>query len=108
MTAQGPAVVVQGAQVPVAVPGLLIDLPGQRLGRLDPVDLFIEAGLTFGQAGEALHRRHREPAEPDALATALATEAVHAVVPVSAAAQRQAMAAPGVAVLQRALAVFVE
>ena len=108
MAAQGPAGVVQGAQVPVAVPGHLVDLPGQRLGRFDPVDLLVEAGLAFGQAGKALHRRHREPAEPDALATALATETVHAVVPVTAADQRQAMAAPGVAVLQRPLAVFVE
>ena len=62
----------------------------------------------MGDAGELRERRVQEPAEPDALALALASDAVHAVVPVAGAHQRQAVAADGEAAVEGARAVLEE
>jgi hypothetical protein len=67
-------------------------------GALDVADPLAQGGAV-GQRGA------QEPAEPHALAAALQAEAVHAVVPVAAADQRQAVGAAGVAAVERAQAV---
>ncbi len=48
-----------------------------------------------------------EPAQPDALAAALATDAIHAVVPIAASDQRQAVAAHGEAPVEGSRAMLV-
>ena len=60
------------------------------------------------ERGEAIHRRAQEPAEPDALAAPLRADAVHPVVPVAVAHQRETVRALGQRALERASAVLEE
>ena len=60
------------------------------------------------QRREGRERRVQEPAEPDALALALRSDAVHAVVPVARADQGEPVDADGEAAVERARAVFEE
>ncbi len=79
----------EGAQVPGAVPGDRLERRTQRpRARLPPRR--VEGRLaTQAQRAKAPHRRAEEPAQPHALAAALAPDAAHAVVPVAVAHQRQ-------------------
>ena len=102
------AVVVVGAAVPAAVParglervaqrGLVVTLPRQP-------DVVATA---LAQRGEVLEDAVEEEADPDALTASLATDAVHAVVPVARAHERQPVRAARHAVVERATAVLVE
>ena len=65
--------------------------------------------LRLGDRREVAERLQQEPAEPDALALALLADAVHAVVPVAAEDQRQAVGAGALdGEVERARAVLVE
>ena len=55
---------------------------------------------------EGVQRGVQEPAEPDAFAAAVFADAIHAVVPVAGADQRQAVLRPCTARLRAAAAVF--
>src|SRR4030095_479061 len=86
------AVVEVGAPIPVAVPAEL-QHPGQPAG-LAPIvlrsraaaSLLADRGVLFQQEGE-------DPSEPHALAASEMADAVHAVVPVAAPDERQAVRA---------------
>ena len=62
----------------------------------------------LGVGGEGLEIGEQEPAQPDALALAGRSHAVHPVVPVPGAHERQAVAADREAAVERARAVFVQ
>src|SRR5262249_31409391 len=102
------AVVEPGPQIPVAVPGVLLDRVAQPFGLGQPAvrPLGIAAGT--GQIGKGTQTGDQEPADPDALALATGADAVHAVVPVAGAHQRQAVRTEAQAVLQSANAVLVQ
>src|SRR5690606_14587169 len=104
--APGPAVVVEGAHVPAAVPGAALEGLAQLLGAPRPRRRQLVAPAQPAQRDEALDRRDREPAQPDALSDAPAPDPVHAVVPVAAPDQRKTVRAAGDAALERALAVL--
>ena len=92
------AIVEIGATIPVAIPGEL-----QHAG--EPPRLAAVMLRTFGVASLIADRRElfehddEEPTEPDALAAPQVADAVHSVVPIARADERQSMRA----VLQRAI-----
>ena len=66
------------------------------------------AGFTsgIGQGSKCVQRRIQQPAQPDALALARFTDAVHSIVPVAGSDQRQAMSTEGKALVECTGAVF--
>ena len=102
------AVVEVGAAVPVAVPGVLLEVRAQGLG------FALAAVRERGVAARACQRREvaqhavEEEAQPHALAAPTHADVVHAVVPVAGADQRQSVRTHGEAVLDRAHAVEIE
>src|SRR5207244_1328234 len=100
------AVVEIGAAIPIPVPGLLLQGPLQcSLMRLIARDsLALARGL---ESREHLRKyRMQEPTDPDALAPAIVSHAVHAVVPVSRAHERQPVRADFEAPIERASAML--
>ena len=103
------AVVEIAAAIPVAVPDLAsraracsaVACVSHRAARVFP-------SRAFANGAKTVERRVQEPGEPDALAAPRLADAVHAVVPVAGADQRQAVFADGEALIQRARAVFEE
>ena len=86
------AVVEIGAAIPVAVPGQL-EHPGEpaRLVAIAPGQVVAAAPLA--ERREVVQHGDQEPAEPHALAAAFVADAVHPVVPVARADERQAVRA---------------
>ena len=98
-------VVEVGAPVPAAVPRELEDAAQPR--RLVPVaEREIGALAGIADRGEVGQHADEEPSEPHALAAAFVADAVHAVVPVAAAHQRQPVLAVPAGVRDRADAVL--
>ena len=88
--------------IPVAVPRRAVERGAEPL-RMGPPPAGPQiVSPCLGQGGEGGEGRVQEPGEPDALARAALAHAVHAVVPVAGADQRQAVAAQGQALVQRA------
>jgi hypothetical protein len=85
------AVVEEGPAVPVAIPTIGLErLPERR--HLDSPPLRIRAlGAGLGPGREGGKDGVQEPTQPDALASTLATDPVHAVVPVAATDQRESV-----------------
>ena len=100
------AVVEEGAPVPLAVParGLQRVAPAAR-GLLPARGALVLAAL-LGDRREAPDEIAQEPGEPHRFAAALVADAVHAVVPVAGAHQRQAVRADAEAAIDRARAVL--
>ena len=71
----------------------LVQGRSQRRGPAPPARRALRFPAPLGDAGELRQVHVEEPAQPDALAPSLVTDAVHAVVPVAGAHQRQAVAA---------------
>ena len=93
--AEGRAVVVVGAPVPVAVPGVA-RAPRARRARCSRQRAARSASPRASREGrEVAEDLVQEEAHPHALAAALAADAVHAVVPVAGAEQRQPVRADG-------------
>ena len=86
-------VVEEGAAIPVAVPAVAFERRLQGVRVLAPGEARAGLSALLGDAGELEEVGVEEPAEPDALALAARADAVHAVVPVSRAHERQSMAA---------------
>src|SRR5204863_2588628 len=101
------AVVEVGAAVPVAIPRLL-EHRRHSLALSGPTDCARRVPARSHQRGEIVKDLRQEPAEPDALAAALVSDTVHAVVPVPGADQGKAMRADGEPTLDGADAVLVE
>src|SRR5206468_9260470 len=103
-----PAVVKISAAVPLAVPGVQLDV-GTKLARLGCV-LFSYADVAARSSERGkLHKDIVEKErQPDALAFALCAHQVHAVVPVAGAHERQAMLAEAQPVIDRANAMFIK
>ena len=95
------AIVEEGPAVPVAVPAVALERPPERLHVGSPA---LRAGtLAAGlrDRGEGGQDGVQEPAQPDALAPALVTHPVHAVVPVARPDERQAVGADREAPVER-------
>src|SRR5262249_20372695 len=108
LRAQRRAVVEVGPAVPLAVPGRLLHRPDQLPDAPAAGFSVLLIAAPLGQLGEAPQAHHLEPGDPHTLALATGADLVHAVVPVAAAHERQAVLAQLPAVLQRPLAVLVE
>ena len=86
------SIVEVGAAIPVAVPGQF-QHAGQP-SRLVPVDLReIASPAALADRGEVVQHGHEKPAEPHAFAAAGVSDAIHPVVPVSRADERQSVRA---------------
>ena len=85
-----PAAIVEGrAPVPVAVPAMRLQRGGKPVGMDAPFGR--DRGVAgIGQSRHAAQRVQQQPAQPDALSLSGFADAVHAVVPVARADQRQA------------------
>ena len=103
------AVVEVGAAIPLAVPGVLLDVFLQLLRlRRGSVRRRQRPVALPRQLGKLRQHVVEEEGEPDAFAAAVFADQVHAVVPIAAAHQRQAVFAEFQAVLDGAHAMFVE
>ena len=100
------AVVEPGAPIPVAIPGLALERGLQRAGVRSPRCGAGRVAARVGERREGAERRVKQPAEPDALALAKFADAVHAVVPVAGADQRQSVRADLEAGIEPARAVL--
>ena len=89
------AVVEVGAAIPVAVPRFTLDGAVVRAAACcASASARIGLAAPFGDRGAKSRQcRVQEPAQPDAFAASLGADPVHAVVPIAAAHQRQAMRA---------------
>ena len=99
--AQRRPVVEIAPDVPIAVPGLALERDLQRVGVHGPLSARAVSPRAARERREGRQRRVEEPAEPDALAFALFADAVHAVVPVARADQRQPVPAEREALIER-------
>ena len=106
--AERSAVVEPAAPIPVAVPSLAFEGGRQRPHVLPPVRRPRRIAARIGDACEGVERGVQQPAKPDTLAATAFADAVHAIVPIAAADQRQAMAADRQAGVQRTGAMLVE
>ena len=97
--AEGRAVVEECPAIPVAIPAVgLESLPERR--HLDSPPRRIRAlAASVGRWRKCGKDVVQEPAQPDALPSTLATDSIHAVVPVAAANQRKPVSADGQALL---------
>ena len=88
---QDRAVVIIAAPIPVAVPGFAFDglLHGERM--LAPGAGGFLGAARLGDRRKAHQCRVQEPGKPHALAASQDTDAIHAVVPIARAEQRQAV-----------------
>ena len=84
------AVVEPRAPIPGAVPAVLFEALAQLFGRIHAMIGERGVGARAGNAGELRQRVEQEETQPHALALAALAHAIHAVVPVAAAHQRQA------------------
>src|SRR5690606_17382381 len=89
--AEGLAVVIGAAPIPFAVPAFGFERRFQPLSVRAPRGRARLVAALGGEGGEVAQRLAQEPAEPDAGAAAVLADAVHAVVPVAAEDQRQAV-----------------
>src|SRR4029079_18101516 len=106
MRAERRAVVEEGAPVPVAVPaGGLQRVAPAALGVVPPRGALVLPALR-GDRRVAGDDVAQEPGQPDRLAAPLLADAVHAVVPVAAAHQWQAVRADAQAAIDRARAML--
>ena len=102
------AIVEVSAAIPFTVPAVCFDVASQPTG-LDGVFFNDRRVATLaGKAHELRQHIVEEKGEPDAFASAVLTDEVHAVIPVAAAHQGQAVAAETQPVVDRAQAMFVE
>eukprot|EP00825_Cyclidium_porcatum_P015593 TRINITY_DN18937_c0_g2_i1.p2 TRINITY_DN18937_c0_g2~~TRINITY_DN18937_c0_g2_i1.p2 ORF type:complete len:499 (+),score=45.42 TRINITY_DN18937_c0_g2_i1:295-1791(+) len=102
------AVVEPGAQVPLAVPGMSLDVLAQ-LGGLGQAALGKErVAAGARQPGKLGQHIVEEEGQPDTLAAPEVADQVHAVIPVAPAHERQAVRAKTEAVLDGAHAMLVE
>ena len=102
------AIVEVGAAIPLAVPGVLLDVLLQLLRLREAAFGKGDVLPRARQLGELREHIVKEKGQPDTFAAALFADQVHAVVPIAAADQRQAVFAEVQAVLDRAHAMFVE
>src|ERR1700735_95094 len=79
--------------MPISIPGLLLEGRLQMVGMRPPSHGALRLTPRVGKAGEGPERHMQKPAEPHALALPAFADAVHAVVPVARAHQRQPMSA---------------
>src|SRR5204862_4409629 len=102
------AVVEVGAPVPLAVPGVLLDVLLQLLCFSEAA--FGEGDVLAGpgQFGDLREHIIKKKSQPDTFATSLFTHHVHAVVPIARTDQRQAVFAESQTVLDGAHAMLVE
>ena len=89
------AVIVVAAPIPLAIPGRGIERDAQGVGMGLPGPHPGRLLARRGDRDEGGERCVQEPAQPDALALARLADAIHAVVPVAGAHQRQAVRAGG-------------
>ena len=98
--------VIKSAQVPFPIPGIGIQLLGVLLCLLK-----VRRGIGTHVSGQRRKTEQgvvEEPTQPDTLTLAPGANAVHAVIPITRAHQRQAVYPAGRAFLERAAAVFVD
>ena len=95
------------AAIPFAVPGLALERLAQRGRMCAPAARAVRVALV-GQRREQRDGARAEPAEPDAFALAAFADPVHAVVPVAAADQRQAVPAGQLQALVEAAGAMLE
>jgi hypothetical protein len=105
--AERSAVVEVGAPIPVAVPRHL-EVARQPLALRSPATRVVEIAAQASDRGEFREDPREEPAQPHALSAAKMTDAVHAVVPVSGADQRQPVRSAGDGSVDGARAVLVQ
>ena len=102
------AIVEIGAPVPLAIPGVLLDILADMIGfRLAAL---AEGGVTMkaGYIGEPDEHVVKEESQPDAFAFAFFAHLIHTVVPVARAHQGQSVLAKLEALLNGSDAVFVQ
>jgi hypothetical protein len=102
------AVVVIGAAIPVAIPAVGFERGAHCAGLLPIADGLGLVASPHTEDGEIGERGVEEPAQPDAFALAFDADTVHAVVPVAAAHQGDAMRAGGGSPVQSPLAMLIE
>ena len=102
------AIVEIGAPIPGAVPAIGLDRLAQGLGVLAALRRGVSITPAFGKLCKTPEHVVLEEGQPDTFAAAIRADQVHAVVPVAATDQRQAMHATGPGVFQRAQAVSVK
>jgi hypothetical protein len=94
--------------IPLSVPGVLLDRIAQAARFFTKGPGLIRVAPLVAQFGKVLEHRQQEPAEPDAFTAAFRADAVHAVVPVAAAHERQSVSAESASVLDGAEAMLVD
>ena len=87
------SIVEEAPEIPIAIPGLPLERDFQRVGVHRPLVRALGFAAPRRNRREGDKRRMEEPTEPDALALALFADAVHAVVPIARAHERQPMPA---------------
>ena len=89
--AQGRAVVEEPAAIPLAIPAMRFQRVAQLAGVAEPPRGEREFAARLRQRSKGIERGVQEPAQPHALAAAMFAHAIHAVVPVARADERQAV-----------------
>src|SRR5438105_2863007 len=102
MRANRRAIVVVGTAIPGAVPAVRFDGAQHRQGMALVSGGALVIAARAGQRRKVLQGADQEPTEPDALALASTTDAVHAVVPIARAHLGQASRSGGRATLDGA------
>jgi hypothetical protein len=106
--AQRRAVVEVRPAIPLAVPAVLLDVPRSRPASTVYRSASAPRRRAAAPGGELREHVKQEERQPHALASALLADEVHAVVPVAAAHQRQAVLAKPQSAIDRADAMLVE
>src|ERR1017187_2275336 len=102
------AIIEVGAAIPLAVPAIVLERGFERADMQAPGFSALGFAARIGNLGELPENRVQEPAQPDTLALAVLSHPVHAVVPVSGADQRKAVATDTEASVQGPGAMFKE
>src|SRR6185437_11112448 len=96
------SVIEPGAPIPAPVPPLVLERRPQPAGVRAPGCGSLRLMTGIGQRCETHDGRVEKPAQPDALAATICADAIHPVVPVAGADQRQAVTADGEASVEAA------
>ena len=102
------AIIEEGPAIPLSVPTVTLESGLERADMQPPGFGALVLAARIRNLGELPENCVQEPAEPNTLALALLSNAVHAVVPVARADQRKTVTADSEASVQRSGAMFKE
>src|SRR5207237_146165 len=102
------AIIEIGPAIPLAVPGTLLHGPPQVPALVPIVSGTLCLAASLRERGEVRQESEQEPAVPNALALSAAAHAIHAIVPVAGAHERQSVRSEAATMLQGAHAVLIQ